>query len=191
MTKLRKFAAFPLLALFCGSGWGHCRHQALEEQLLFCICPVKVHFGLLFCQQNIVTFRRHVNYLRSSRVVLCHFGTVDLNSGFVPLAKPAPAIKPICSRVWWPKEMFLTVQQSIVITSYMEYLTKVSHILNKAELNPSLCFMTIFPTGRYFPKFLLFCHPPSFVIYSKAVSLCKCRKHFRSYTVHTFSWTTV
>lgn len=81
-------------------------------------------------------------------------GTVDLNS--VPLAKPAPAIKPICGRVWSPKEMFLTIQQSIVITSYMQYLTKVSHTLNKAELNPSLCFMTIFQLADPFQSFWYF-----------------------------------
>ena len=71
-------------------------------------------------------------------------GTVDSNSGFVPLAKLATAIETICSRVWWPKEMFLTIQQNIVIMSYMEYLRKISHTLDRAELSPSLCIMSIF-----------------------------------------------
>lgn len=105
-------------------------------------------------------------------------GTEGLNFGFAPLAKPAAAIETIWSGVWWPKETFLTIQWNVVIVSDMEYLNTVSHPPNKAELNLSLRVVTIFGiSGRYFPKFMVFCHAASFIILSKAGRFCIRKLH--------------
>lgn len=142
--------------------------------------------GIIYGCVEYCNIQKPRDFLQKQQSSSLPLGTVDFDSGFVPLAKPVIAIETICSRVWWPKETFLTIQQNTVIRSYVEYLNKGSHTLKKAELNPLLCITAAFQLAdirsRYFVIQLPSLHKAKLPVLVNG----NCSKHCRIQTDSTY-----